>query len=125
MLLFRLVRWARVILAWFFGNKYEEEFRLFRLEKVNEEDIYDRLIPYCYQYNYMGAVYREQVFQVRQLTDLLHQIHLRFYKDGWVTGHYELQPEMYPMTHLRGEGLRELTLGERAVIELILAVKDV
>lgn len=123
MLLFKLTRWSRVILSWFFGNKYEKEFRLFKLEGVNEVDIYDRLIPHCYQYNYIGAVYRKQIFQVRWLLNLEYQIHLRFYKNGWVTGHYELQPEMYPMAHLKGEKLRKLNRGEKVAIELMLTVK--
>ena len=122
MLLFKLIRLTRKIRTWFSGNKpWEEMFKLFRLDDhLSPEQLYERLIPHCYQYNYMGACYRHQIFQVRKLTDSRHQIHLRFYKDGWVTGHYELQPEADLLGHLWAEDLRELTEAEINEIRRIL-----
>lgn len=112
MWLFKLIRWTRVMQAWLFGNKYENElFGLFLID-LTLEQFYEKLIPICFQYNYIGAAYRGQLFQIRKLIGLKHQIHLRLYKSNWVTGHYELQPEMDPKGHLNGVDLRTLTDGE-------------
>lgn len=113
MWLFKFLRWTRTLLTYLFGNKYEDElFRLFQVPGLTSEEFYERLIPYCHQYNYMGACYRRQIFQTRKLIGLEHQIHLRFYKDEWVTGHYELQPEFSPRQHLAGADLRPLFIEE-------------
>jgi len=110
-LLFKLVKLTRAIRIALGGyTEMEEEHKLFKLERcLTPREIYRRLIPWCYQYNFASTTYRGQVWTVRKLTDVTHQIHLRFYEDGWVTGHYELQPEMWPWLHLRGRDLRALT----------------
>lgn len=117
-LLFKLIKLIRVIKTWFTGNKpWEEMFKLFKLDgHLSPEQLCERLIPYCYQYNYMGACYHHQIFQARRLVDSKYQIHLRFYKSGWITGHYELQPEVDLLGHLWGEDLRELTFEEKREI---------
>ena len=112
-LLFRLVKWTRAVRVFFGGyTKMEEKHKLFQLPKLlAPRGIYKRLIDDCYQYH-LSSTYKGQIFTLRKLTDPNHQIHLRFYSDRWVTGHHELQPEMWPMLHLKGEGLRPLNEGE-------------
>ena len=113
-LLFKLVKWSRAVRILFGGYKaMEEKHKLFQLaEPPTPREIYRRLIDDCYQYNTMSTTYKKQIFTVRKLTDIDHQIHLRFYSDGWVSGHSELQPEMWPSLHLQGRDLRPLNKDE-------------
>lgn len=113
-LLFKLVKWTRAIRIFFGGyTKMEEKHKLFHLPKpLAPREIYRRLIDDCYQYNTMSTTYKKQIFTVRKLTDLDHQIHLRFYSDGWVSGHSELQPDQWPLQHIRGRDLRPLNDAE-------------
>jgi len=109
-LLFKLVKLTRAIRI-FFGRytAMEEKHKLFRLPILfTPQEIYIKLIPHCYQYNTMSTTYKRQIFTVRKLVDSIHQIHLRFYSNGWVSGHYELQPDMFPVEHLEGVDLRPL-----------------
>ena len=117
-LLFKLVKWTRTIRIFFGGYKaMEEKHKLFlRPKPLTPEQIYSLLIPHCYQYNHISTTYKKQIFTVRKLTSTEYQIHLRFYSDGWVSGHYELQPEQYPLGHLWGVDLRQLNKGEILVI---------
>ena len=113
-LLFKLVKLTRAVRILFGGYKaMEEKHKLFQMQKpLTQREIYCKLIPCCYQYNILSTTYKKQIFTVRKLTDLDHQIHLRFYSDGWVSGHYELQPDMWPTEHLNGRDLRPLSEGE-------------
>ncbi len=121
-LLFKLVKWTRAVRILFGGYKgMEEKHKLFRLsEPIHPRVLYRRLIPHGYQYNAASTTYKKQIFTVRKLIDVDSQIHLRFYSDGWVSGHYELQPDQWPLAHLKGGDLRSLTLGEIEVIKAIL-----
>jgi len=124
MWLFKLIKLTRRIRILLGGYKsMEERFGLFRLPApLLPQVLYARLIPHCYQYNYCSTTYRKQIFTVRRLTDTIHQVHLRFYKDGWVTGHYELQPEQDPLGHLQGVDLDTLDDEEITEIEKTLLV---
>ena len=110
-LLFKLVKWTRAVRIFFGGyTAMEEKHKLFQLPQVlTPREIYKELIADCYQYNALSSTYKKQIFTVRKLTDLNHQIHLRFYNDRWVSGHFELQPEQWPVEHLQGKDLRSLT----------------
>ena len=121
-LLFKLVKLTRAIRIFFGGYKaMEEKHKLFQLPKpLTPREIYRRLIPECYQYNAMSTTFKRQIFTARKLTDLSHQIHLRFYSNGWVSGHYELQPDQWPLAHLRGRGLRPLNKGEISWLKTLL-----
>jgi len=123
-LLFRLVKLTRAIRIFFGGYKdMEEKHKLFQLiHTLTPREIYQRLIPDGYQYNTMSTTYKKQIFTVRKLTDIDHQIHLRFYSDGWVSGHYELQPEQWPKAHLDGKDLRPLNKDEVYKIMELLRV---
>jgi hypothetical protein len=124
MWLFRVLRWLNRLMTWLSGNKrWDEQFKLFQVDPgLTAEEVYERLIPLCYQYNYLGATNRNQILQVRKLIDKKHQIHLRLYKNDWLTGHYELQPDFDPRAHLKGEDLRELTISEEMEIRGVLGV---
>ncbi|MBA7582603.1 hypothetical protein ES708_24535 [subsurface metagenome] len=115
-LLFKLVKWSRALRILFGGYKeVEEKHKLFQLPKLlTPREISYKLIGGGYQYNALSTTYRHQIWTVRKLTDVDHQIHLRFYSDPdqWVSGHSELQPEMWPAEHLRGKELRPLNEGE-------------
>ena len=113
-LLFKLVKWSRAIRILFGGyTAMEEKHKLFELPyPLTPRQIYKKLLDDCYQYNALSSTYKKQIFTVRKLTDIDHQIHLRFYSDTWVSGHYELQPEQWPVEHLQGKDLRALNEGE-------------
>ena len=113
-LLFRLVKWSRAIRIALGGyTAMEEKHKLFQLPKLlTPREIYKELIDDCYQYNALSYTYKKQIFTARKMTDIDHQIHLRFYSDRWVSGHYELAPDQWPVDHLKGEELRPLNEGE-------------
>ncbi|GAI00710.1 unnamed protein product [marine sediment metagenome] len=113
-LLFKLVKWSRAIRILFGGYKgMEEKHKMFQLpELLTPREIYKRLIDDCYQYNTLSTTFRKQILTLRKLTDIDHQIHLRFYSDRWVSGHWELQPDQWPTQHLQGRDLRALNEGE-------------
>ncbi len=113
-LIFKLVKWTRAIRILFGGySKMEEEHKLFQLPRLlTPREIYRELIDDGYQYNTLSSTRKKQVFTLRKMTDIDHQIHLRFYNDRWVSGHYELAPEQWPIEHLQGWDLRALNDGE-------------
>lgn len=95
----------------------EAKHYLFTLpEPLTPEQIWDRLWPHGWGYNTLSHTYRHQVFTVRQLDPPRHQWHLRFYKDGAVSGHYEVDCIKFPLEHLDGVELRSLTEKEILVI---------
>ena len=122
MWLFRMLRCFNRFLTYLSGNKkWDEQFKLFQVNPdLTVEDVYERLIPFGYQYNYLGATNHNQIFQVRKLTDIKHQIHLRLYKSDWLTGHFEVQPEFNPQAHLGGKDLRVLTSDEINLIGVVV-----
>lgn len=103
------------------GFKREpEEFNLLRTNITSVEHLAEQLRTARYYYNDYSTTYKGQVYTVRKLVDLDHQIHLRCYKTGMLTGHYELRPE-HSTEHLRGIELRQLYPVEREeVIGVIL-----
>ena len=113
-LLFRLVKWSRAVRIFFGGyTAMEEKHKLFELPyPFTPRQIYERLLDDGYQYNALSSTYKKQIFTVRKLVDIDHQLHLRFYSDTWVSGHYELTTEMWPVQHLQGKDLRSLNEGE-------------
>lgn len=116
---YKLIKLTRAIRIFFGGYKaMEEKHKLFRLpEALTPREIAERFMPHQYYYNVASSTYRKQIYTVRRLVDLDHQYHLRFYSNGWVSGHYELRPEAHPLEHLGGVDLRSLTDRERGMIQ--------
>lgn len=121
-MLYQLVKATRRLRILLGGYKaMEEKHKLFQLPKpLTPRQITKRLIKHCYQYNALSTTYKKQIWTVRKLTDADHQIHLRFYSNGWVSGHSELQPEMWPSQHLAGRDLRSLNDEEASRLEELL-----
>lgn len=123
MMLYKLVRFSRQIRCWLGGGKRREApHRMFKLDKaLPAEELRKRLIPLCYQYNQFSHTYRGQYWTCRRLDkDGIHQYHLRFYTNGEVTGHWELDPLLFPADHLKGIDLRSLK--EREINEIYWAL---
>lgn len=68
---------------------------------LNSEEIYNRLIPFGYQINYIGYNDRREVLSLRKLYGV-RQIHLRLFDDGEIRIHDEYNYEFYPIEHLNG-----------------------
>ena len=117
-LLFKVVKWSRAVRILLGGYTAMEEkqymYDLPRLLSVTE--IRKALIPLCYQYNAFSTTYKKQIWTCRRLDpDGLHQYHLRFYAVNdsiRVSGHWELDPLIEPILHLKGVGLRKLSENE-------------
>lgn len=116
MIRFKLVRLTRQLRIWLGGGKLmEAKHYLFTLPvPLTPEEIWERLWPQGWGYNTMSHTYRSQIFTVRKLVPPRHQYHLRFYKDGKVSGHYEVDCIQFPLEHLDGVDLRQLKAGEKA-----------
>jgi len=144
MLRYKLIKWSRRLRILLGGYKeMEEQHKLFRLfdpstasiiqhygtasipafqhyTSVIVEWLGEELRKNGYYYNVMSTTYLKQFYTVRKLMDMNHQVHLRFYKDGWVSGHYELRPEAHPLEHLEGVELRSLRKAEAKQIKSIM-----
>lgn len=122
MLLFKLIKLTRRLRILLGGyRKMELHHYLFTLEPpLVPLQIYDRLIPLGYQYNFMSTTFKYQIFTCRKLDKVGTQYHLRFYRDGKVSGHYELDPYFFPLRHLVGEELHKLTQKERQELKKAL-----
>ena len=107
-LIFRIQRWLRFILQGV--GKRENEHYLFTLETpLTDFELYSHLADPGWQPNYMGYVYKGQIYQCRRLVDKgRHQYHVRCYDGGKVTGHFEVSPEQDERLHLRGADLRTM-----------------
>ena len=68
---------------------------------LNSDEIYNRLIPFAYQINYIGYNDNGEVLSLRKLYGM-RQIHLRLFDDGEVRIHDEYNYEFYPIEHLKG-----------------------
>ena len=103
----------------------EEKHKLFQLSKPPViDEMAEKLRAYGYYYNTLSLTYRKQIYTVRKLLDLDHQYHLRFYSDGWVSGHYELRPDSHPLEHVDGVELRSLTSEEKEQIKKYLTPRS-
>ncbi len=119
----KLIRWTRQLRILFGGNKEREErFNLFQLSPpLSILEFRKRLIPLGYQYNPFSHAFRRQIFTARRLDpDGKHQYHLRYYKDGWVTGHWEIDWFISPGEHSNSTDLRALTDGETGELRKVL-----
>ena len=110
--LIKFTRRIRILLGGYKGM--EEKHKMFQIPTTFTPKILAGLLmPKGYYYNVASTTYRKQIYTVRKLVDYDHQIHLRFYSNGWVSGHYELRPEAHPLEHLGSVECRPLTKDER------------
>ena len=117
-----------VVMRWLFRFlglvKEPEQWRLFRTPLTKVEDIAPRLDYFDYYQNLLSTTYRGQIYTARKLIDENFQIHIRINRDGWVTGHYELQP-IHHLAHLLGVKLRKLHQPEITQLRGILIPETV
>jgi len=86
---------------------YEEHspYHLFNLSMpMDEMEFYNKVIPVCYQYNYIANQEKHQIFNVRKLYDD-RQIHIRLFDGGEVRGHDELNYEYDAIGHIKGKSM--------------------
>jgi len=123
MVRFKIIKATRAIRI-FFGKytEMEEKHKLFKMPRVQADGavIEGLLEGHSYYYNVASTTYKKQIYTCRKLIDHDHQIHLRFYTDGWVSGHYELRPDSHCLEHLDGVELRPLSEQERQEIKEML-----
>ena len=103
----------------YFGKQEPGEFYLSTLvPKLSILEFDKKLLPLCFQENYFSITYRGQIYTCRRRdVDGVHQWHLRYFKDGKVTGHYERDYFSDIVGHNQSMDLRKLTRGEAEIIQ--------
>lgn len=123
-MIFKFVRWTRQLRIFFGGSKDREaKYKLFQVtpSEITVEEFRKRLIPLCYQYNPFSHAFKGQIWTVRKLDpDGKHQYHLRYYKDGWVTGHWEVDWAVDATAHNKSNDIRSLTRKEARELQCAL-----
>lgn len=122
-MLYKLIRWSRQARIWLGGNKEREErFFLFKLPRpIDPLEFRERLKSLCFQENLFSHAFRGQIFTVRRLLPNGEQDHLRYYQDGAVTGHREMDYFTHQKEHMDSKNLRKLPAG--AIEEIKEALK--
>ena len=125
MLRYRLVRLTRQIRIFFGGGKeMEQKHYLFTLPRLlTPVEIWDKLWPSGWGYNTFSQTYKGQIYTMRKVVSPRHQYHLRFYKNGDVSGHFEVDNLQFPLEHLDGVDLRRLNDEEIAALKVELEVQ--
>ena len=125
MLRYKLVRWTRQIRIFFGGGKeMEQKHYLFTLSKLlTPVEIWGKLWPSGWGYNTLSHTYKGQIYTMRKVVSPRHQYHLRFYKNGDVSGHFEVDNLQFPLEHLDGVDLRRLNDEEIAALKAELEVQ--
>ena len=120
----KIVKWwrrARIMLR-IYSDRGKAEYFLFSLpESIPPKDFYEKVIPLHYQYDPFATQYRGQIFSVRKLEGQM-QYHVRVYKDGSISGHYEHNYEFHMKSHVSGQGCRTMLASEYAELEVVLGV---
>jgi hypothetical protein len=112
-LLFRISRFIRFVLMGL-GRKETEHYLFTLSEPMSDIELYSALAACGWQPNYVGYVYKGEIYQCRRLVHRgRHQYHVRCYQDGRLTGHFEVAPEYDTAEHLAGVDLRTMN-GEEA-----------
>ena len=121
---YTLVRWTRQIQIFFGGGKeMEKKHYLFTLPKpLTAEEVWSRLWVSGWGYNVLSTTYRGQIYTMRKVVPPRHQYHLRFYKNGDVSGHFEVDNLQFPLEHLDGVDLRPLSSEEEEALKAELRV---
>lgn len=112
---FKLIRWTRQLRIWLGGRKeMEAKHYLFTLPKpLTRSALEEKLWPHGWGYNVLSHTYKGQIFTTRKLAEPHYQYHLRFYENGDVSGHFEVDHGIFPLEHLDGVDLRPLEKEER------------
>jgi len=117
---YNLVRWTRQLRIWLGGGCENQKYLIHHLPlKLLPETIGSLLWPLNYGINILSHTYHHQTFTVRKPIPPGHQIHLRFYENGDVTGHFEVDPNIFPLEHIDRVDLRTLKPEE---IEKIVSI---
>jgi len=124
MIRYKIIKATRRLRILFGGYKsMERKHYLFTLHKVlTPREISQRLWKHAWGYNALSTTYRGQIFTVRKVVPPRYQYHLRFYKEGAVSGHFEVDPIQFPLEHLDGVDLRQLNEEEITEIKSQLGV---
>ena len=122
---YRLVRWTRQIRILFGrGKEMENKHYLFTLPKpLTSKEIWSKLWSSGWGYNAMSHTYKGQIYTLRKVVPPRHQYHLRFYKNGDVSGHFEVDNLQFPLEHLDGVDLRRLNEEEITNLKSELGVE--
>jgi len=125
MLRYKLERLTRRIRIFFGGGKeMEQKHYLFTLPKpLTPKEIWNKLWVSGWGYNTLSHTYKGQIYTLRKVVSPRHQYHLRFYKNGNVSGHFEVDNLRFPMEHLDGVDLRPLDNEEIAALKTKLGVQ--
>ena len=102
-----------------FGKPEPVEFYLFTLvPRLDALEFRERLIPLCYQQNPFGIAYKGMVYQCQRLDpDGIHMFHVRYFENGQVTGHYEIDYFVDTASHNKSIDLRKFTNNEIMILE--------
>ena len=107
-IIFRVQRFIKFILKGV-GKKEQEHYLFTFPDKSTDLELYVRLAGCGWTPNYMGYPYKGQIYQCRRLLKAgKYQLHVRIYRDGTVTGHFEITPEWDTSDHLSGVDLRTM-----------------
>ena len=119
MIRYKIIKATRRLRILFGGYKsMERKHYLFTLSKVlTPQEISERLWKDGWGYNTLSTTHKGQIFTVRKVVPPRYQYHLRFYKDGAVSGHFEVDPIQFPLEHLDGVDLRGLNEEETSEIK--------
>ena len=125
MLRYKLVRWTRQIRIFLGGGKeMEKKHYLFTLPKpLTPEEIWGKLWVSGWGYNSLSQTYKRQIYTMRKPVPPRHQYHIRFYKNGDVSGHFEVDNLQFPLEHLDGVELRRFSNAEIAALKAELGVQ--
>ena len=125
MLRYKLVRWTRQIRIFFGGGKeMEQKHYLFTLSKpLTPREIWNKLWSSGWGYNTLSHTYKGQIYTMRKVISPRYQYHLRFYRNGDVSGHFEVDNLQFPLEHLDGVDLRRLNDEETAALKVELEVQ--
>ena len=108
MLRFKLFRFLKQLLIWIGGNKPSEtKFYLFTLDPIlSAEQLWDILWNEGWGFNALSHTFRHQLYTMRKPVPPRHQYHLRFFDDGRIEGHFEVDPFIFLAEHSDGVDLR-------------------
>ncbi len=107
-----LVRIYRQLMNYLAFREEPEKYTVCYVETGNLWWIKRNLHELRFFYNDFSFRMNDEVYNVRKLVDSNYQIHMRIYRDGRVTGHFELRTE-HPTDHLKGIGFRALSKDEK------------